>query len=168
MRYLLAIGLTAASLLFTGLSTNAEEAVVGVETPSVPQGQVVTVDLIAAHREYQLAKLRMHEYRFVTLPRQRRFLDDQMEATRAEIALLHRRLRDYRPFLQVGQYSPVRTAAESHHLALIAAKQRLRQLEDERIAQLRLGRQQKEIYRLEVLQAAVRMALARKAVSAVE
>jgi len=142
----------------------AEETVVGVPVARVAPTQVLTVELIQAHQEYQLAKLRRHEYRFVTLPRHRRQLDDQVRLAEAEIAVLQRRLRDYRPFLRVGHYSPVRTFAESHSLALISAEQRLQQLKDERLGLFRLTRQHNQLYQLDVLQAATRLALARQAV----
>ena len=106
---------------------------------------MLTVELIQAHLEYQQAKLRRHEYRFVSLPRQRRQLDNQIRLAEAEIAVLKRRLRDYRPFLRVGEYSPVRTAAESHQLSLIAAEQRLEQLKNDRIGLDRLTRQRNEL-----------------------
>ena len=48
-----------------------------------------------------------------TLPQHRQLLNQQVKATEAEIAMLKRRLRDYEPFLRVGDYSPARTAAAS-------------------------------------------------------
>ena len=161
MRSFLALVLVATWSSISGQAVCAEEVAAGVPQRKAV-GQIVTVDLIRAHREYQLAKLRMHEYRYVALPRQRRDLDDQINSTKAEIAVLRRRLRDYRPFLQVGQYSPARTAAENHQLGLIAAEQRLRQLQDDRLGLFRLTRQNNQIYRLDVLEAATRLALARR------
>ncbi len=162
MRYLLALGLFVTSWPLTETLVSAEESVTGVliERPA-PRQTTLSVALLEAYREYQQAKLQMHEYRFVTLPQQRRQLDDQIKLTEAERAVLHRRLRDYRPFLQVGRYSPVRTAAESHYLALIAAEQRLRQLKDERVALLRLSRQRSQLLRLDLLRAKAQMAMAR-------
>ncbi len=161
MRYLLAAIFSVTWCVSVGELARAEEAVVGVPVGSTVSTQVVTLELIQAHREYQLAKLRRHEYRFATLPRERRQLDDHVRLTEAEIAVLRRRLRDYRPFLQVGQYSPVRTAAENHQLALVGAEQRLRQLKNEQIGLLRFTRQNNQLYQLDVLHAATRLALAR-------
>lgn len=123
-------------------------------------GPAVSLELIDAHRAYQAAKLRMHQYRFVSLPQQRQRLDQQSKLAEAEITVLERRLRDYQPFLRVGDYSPVRTAAENHQLALLATEQRLRQIKDSRIALLRLSRQQSQLYQLDVLRAATRRKLA--------
>ncbi len=139
----------------------AGEAVNAEETSAV--GQLASLDLIDAHREYQAAKLRMLEYRFVTLPQQRRLLDQQAKLAEAEIAMLRGRIRDYQPFLRVGEYSPVRTAAENHQLALLAAEQQLRQTKDDRRALSRLRRQQGQLYQLDVLRAATRLALAQRA-----
>ncbi|MCA9232224.1 MAG: hypothetical protein KDA57_16370 [Planctomycetales bacterium] len=164
MRYLLAMALSAILANLSAHSLYAQEPVVGEPVVESAPGQVLTVELIEAHQQYQLAKLRQHEYRFVTLPRVRRQLDDQIKATAAEIAVFQRRLRDYRPFLQVGHNSPVRTAVESHYLALVGAQQRLTQLRDERSGLNRLTRQNNQLYQLEVLKAATRLALARKAV----
>lgn len=161
MRYLLTMILSATLWVSIGQSAQAEEAIVGVPVEPKIATQVVTLELIQAHQEYQLAKLRRHEYRFVTLPRERRQLDDHVRLTEAEIAVLRRRLRDYRPFLQVGQYSVVRTAAENHGLALVAAEQRLRQLKDTKIGLMRFTRQNNQLYQLDVLQAATRLALAK-------
>jgi len=168
MRNFLAIALLAAVAALAAHSLQAEEPAVGEPIAQVAVSpalsQIVTVELIQAHREYQLAKLRMHEYRFVTLPRQRRNLAEQIKFTEAEIAVLHRRLRDYRPFLRVGEFSPVRTAVQEHRLALVDAEQQLGRLKDERLGLLRLTRQHSQLYQLDVLQAATRLALARRAV----
>ncbi|NOZ38962.1 MAG: hypothetical protein GXP24_01890 [Planctomycetes bacterium] len=168
MRNFLAIALLAVVGALAAHSLQAEETIVGVPTvqaavPSV-RSQIVTIELIQAHQEYQLAKLRMHEYRFVTLPQQRRNLDDQIKFAEAEIAVLSRRLRDYRPFLRVGEYSPVRTAAQEHRLALVDVEQQLGRLKNERIGLLRLTRQHSQLYQLDVLRAATRLAMARRTV----
>ena len=161
MRRFLALALIALLGTIQCPSASGEETVTGIPVRPPVAGQIVSLQLIDAHREYQLAKLALHEYRFVTLPEQRRQLDDEIDLTRTELAVLDRRLRDYRPFLEVGDYSPVRTAAESHHLALVAAGQRLRHLQEQRIARLRLTRQQIQLYQLDIMRAAARMALAR-------
>jgi len=162
MRNFLAIALFAAVATLAAPSLQAEEAIVGVPVAKAASTQIVTLELIQAHQEYQLAKLRMHEYRFVTLPRQRRNFDDQIKFAKAEIAMLQRRLRDFRPFLLVGEYSPVRTAAEEHGLALLDAKQQLGRVKDQQAGLLRLTRQRNQLYQLDVLQAATRLALARR------
>lgn len=164
MRHLMFSLMLFSGFVFAGEAVQAEEKLAKAPVQNVVSvGQVVTLDLIDAHREYQAAKLRMHEYRFVTLPQQRLLLDQQIKLTSAEIAVLNRRLRDYQPFLRVGDYSPVRTAAESHGLALIVAGQRLQQIKDGQRALLRLSRQQGQLYRLDVLRASTRMSLAKGA-----
>ncbi len=124
---------------------------------------IVTPELVEAHHALLSARMQAQRYQFVTLPHERRSLDEQIKFASAEIKVLKRRLRDYRPFLRVGEYSPVRTAAESHRLALLAAEQRLRVLKDERIALMRLSRQQHQLNNLEVLHAAARLAALRNA-----
>ena len=126
-----------------------------VVTPKLPV--VVTPELIEAHHAYQLAQLRWQQYRFVELPRQRRFLDDQVRLSESAIRVLERRLRDYRPLLLAGRYSPVRTAAENDRLTLQSTKQALRQLKTERINLMRYSRQNAQLYRLDVLRHAARV-----------
>jgi len=164
MRNFLAIALLVAVGALAVHSLQAEETVVGVPVVQTIPTQIVTLELIQAHQEYQLAKLRRQEYRFVTLPRQRRNLDNQIRFAKAEIVVMQRRLRDFRPFLRVGDYSAVRTAAEEHRLGLLVAEQRLQQLKGERLGLMRLTRQQNQLYQLEVLHAATRLALARRTV----
>ncbi len=123
---------------------------------------VVTPELVEAHHGLKSARLQVHEYQFVTLPAARRALDQEKRLAQAEIQILRGRLRDYRPFLRVGEYSPVRTAAQSHRLSLLAAEGRLRQLQDDRIALMRSRRQQARLYNREVLHAAAQLAEIRR------
>lgn len=127
---------------------------------------VITPELVEAQYALQLARARVRDYQFVTLPAARRALDEQVELAEVEIQMLRGRLRDYRPFLLVGEYSPVRTAAESHYLALEAAEQRLRQLKDAQIALTRSSRQQYTLYNLQVLHAMTRVAQQRQQLAA--
>jgi hypothetical protein len=127
------------------------------------EGQIVlTPELVEAQYALQLARTQVRQYQFITLPATRRALDDQVELAETEIAVLNRRLLDYEPFLRVGDYSPVRTAAESHYLALVAAEQRLRQLHGARIDLMRSSRQQYTLYNLQVLHAMTRVAQVRR------
>jgi hypothetical protein len=119
---------------------------------------VITPKLVEAQYALQLARAQVRDYQFVTLPATRRALDDQVELAQTEIDILAGRLRDYRPFLRVGEYSPVRTAAESHYLAYVAAQQRLEQLQVARIDLMRSTRQQYTLYNLQVLHAMARVA----------
>ena len=119
---------------------------------------VITLELIEAHHALISARRQARDYQFVTLPAARRALDNQKRLAHAEIQILRGRLRDYRPFLRVGEYSPVRTAAESHRLSLVAAEGRLRRLRDDQIALIRSSRQQLRLYNLEVLHAAAQFA----------
>ena len=143
--------LTCLALCFSCFSSlHAEEEI---------QGRIViTSELVEAHMAYKAAQARVRNYQHAVLPNARRGLDEQIRLTQTEISVLRGRLRDYRPFLRVGEYSPVRTAAESHLLALVNAEQRLRQLKDDRIALMRTTRQQYDMYNLEILRAAARLA----------
>lgn len=144
----------------------AEEPIEGipVERPAAKPA-AITPELVAAHHAYRQAKLNLHQYRFVAQPEKRRQLNDQIALAEAEIDLLKRRLRDYRPFLEVDEFSPVETAAESHQLALLEAQQRLRRLKRDKLALLRLNRQSNELYRLDVLHAAARLIEVRRFLS---
>lgn len=149
------------SSLLVLLLLNGSPAV-GADKEQAERRPVITPELVAAHHTLQLARLRVHEYQFVTLPAARRALDSQKRLAQAEIQILRGRLRDYRPFLRVGEYSAVRTVAESHQLSLLAAEGQLRQLQDERIALMRSSRQQYTLHNLEVLRAAARLAQLRR------
>lgn len=123
------------------------------ETPRL----ILDQQWLAAYQDYRQAYFHMQQYRHTVLPEQRRFLDEQIELTEKEIEVLRRRLRDYRPFLRVDEYSPVRTAAESYELELLAAEQSLRHLKDKRIALMRTKLATYRHYQLEALEAAQRL-----------
>ncbi len=135
---------------------------VHAEEEQVERRQVIAPELVEAYYGLQSARRQVHEYQFVTLPAARRALDQEKRFAQAEIQILRSRLRDYRPFLRVGEYSPVRTAAHSHRLSLLAAEGRLRQVQDEQIALMRSRRQQSRLYNLEVLHAAAQLAEIRR------
>ncbi len=139
---------------------------VRAEEEQVERRLVITPELVEAHHGLKSARLKVHEYQFVTLPAAHRALDQEKRLAQAEIQILSGRLRDYRPFLRVGEYSPVRTAAESHRLSLLDAEGRLRQLQDEQIALMRSRRQQSRLYNLEVLHAAAQLAEIRRELAA--
>ena len=119
---------------------------------------VITSELVEAHIAYKAAQARVRNYQHVVLPQARRALDEQIRLTETEISVLRGRLRDYRRFLRVGEYSPARTAAEGHLLALVDAEQRLRKLKDDRIALMRTTRQQFDMQNLEIVRAAAHLA----------
>ncbi len=123
---------------------------------------VIAPELVEAHYALVSARRQARDYQFVTLPAARRALDHQKRLAQAEIQILRGRLRAYHPFLRVGEYSPVRTAAESHRLSLLAAEGRLRQLRDDQIALMRTSRRQLGLYNLEVLHAAARLTQLRR------
>ena len=150
------------SLLIACLSwlthgVQAEEFAEQVAGEAVANPVVITPELVEAHHAYQLAQLRWQQYRFVELPRQRQLLDAQVRLGESEAKVVKRRLRDYRPFLQVGRYSPVRPAAENDSLALQAAEQQLKLLKNERINLMRYSRQNAQLYQLDVLRTAARV-----------
>ena len=155
MRSLLAVAVFSC-LLINANVTRAEEA------EEVQGRLVITPELVEAHIAYKAAQARVRNYQHVVLPNARRGLNEQIRLAETEIAILNRRLRDYRPFLRVGEYSPVRTAAESNLLALRAAQGRLRQLKDDRIALMRTTRQQYDFQNLEIVRAAAHYAQVRR------
>ncbi len=130
---------------------------------NVAPGWRLTPELVDAYRDYALARQQLVRYRQVTLPLKRQAVADAREQTRLELAVLNRRLTDYRPFLAVGDYSPVRTAAENDYLNRNLTDQRLRQLQDDEIALLRFSGENDELYQYDVLRAALRVRAAHAA-----
>jgi hypothetical protein len=124
---------------------------------TVAPGWQLTPELVEAYRDYAIARQQLIRYRQVTLPLKRQMLADATQQTQLELAVLNRRLADYRPFLVVGEYSPVRTAAENDFLTRNLTAQRLRQLQDEDIALMRFSGGTDELYQYDVLRAALRV-----------
>ncbi|HCK42244.1 MAG: hypothetical protein CMJ72_14625 [Planctomycetaceae bacterium] len=62
----------------------------------------------------------------------------------------------------MDEFSPVRTGADSHELALLSALSRYRQLRDARVNQMRYTRKNCQLLRLEILKAATRLAAVKK------
>ena len=130
---------------------------------TVATGWRLTPELVDAYREYAIARQQLIHYRQVTLPLKRQTIADAMGQTQLEIAVLNRRLTDYQPFLAVGDYSPVRTAAENDLLTRNVAAQRLRQLQDADIALMRFSGESDELYQYDVLRAALQVRAAHAA-----
>ena len=130
---------------------------------TVTTGWQLTPELVDAYREYAIARQQLIQYRQVTLPLKRQMITNATAQTRLEIAVLNRRLTDYQPFLAVGDYSPVRTAAENDLLTRNAAAQRLRQLQDADIALMRFSGESDELYQYDVVRAALRVRAAHAA-----
>lgn len=155
--FLFGAGLFIASVV-APLTAQAEQVEAeAVQGEALPAPIVLTPELIEAHHAYQLAQLRWQQYRFQELPQKRQLLDQQIRSSEAAITVLKRRIRDYRPFLQVGRYSPVRTAAENDRLALLTVEQELKLLRTQRINLMWFQRQNGELYQLDVLRTASRV-----------
>ncbi len=149
-----------AGLLLVGFSVRAlpaEETLEEVRAVAAPAAIVITPELVEAYHAYQLAQLRLQQYRFVELPRQRQLLNDESRLIESEIRVLKRRVRDYRPFALVGRNSPFLRDAERTRLALQATEQELRRIKDERIYQMRYSRQNAQLYQMDVLRTAMRV-----------
>ncbi len=138
-------------LIFSSAAVHAQQlqTVAGV--------QPVTPELVDAYREYAIARQQLIHYRQVTLPLKRQMLADATQLAQLQVAVLNRRLADYRPFLAVGEYSPVRTAAENDLVARELTTQRLRQLQEEELALMRFAGESDELYQYDVLRAALRV-----------
>lgn len=130
-----------------------------LETVSAQETQytVLTPELVDAYREYALARQQLIRYRQVILPMKQQVLANASQQTKLELAVLNRRLADYQPFLAVGDYSPVRTAAENDLLTRNATAQRLRQIQEEEIALMRFRGETDELYQYDVLRAVMRI-----------
>jgi hypothetical protein len=126
-------------------------------------GYQLTPELVDAYRDYAIARQQLIYYRQVALPMKRQLVSDATAQTKLELAVLNRRLTDYGPFLAVGDYSSVRTAAENDLLTRNLAAQRLRQLEDADLALMRFGGETDELYQYDVLRAAIRVRAAQAA-----
>lgn len=150
MRFLLAICL----VLTLSIVCPAQEQVTGY---------ALTPELVDAYRDYAIARQQLIYYRQVTLPMKRQMVSDATAQTKLEIAVLNRRLTDYAPFLAVGDYSPVRTAAENELLTRNLAAQRLRQLQEADLAPMRFSGENDELYQYDVLRAVVRVRAAQAA-----
>ena len=158
MRYLLLVVGLLVAFPFAIQADELSETVVG-EAASAPIARTpkLTPELVEAHHAYQLAQLRWQQYRFVELPRQRQLLDGQVRLLGSELSVLKRRLRDYRPFLLTGRYSPVLTSVENNRLALQATEQQLKLLKNEQLNLMRYSRQNAQLYQLDVLRTAARV-----------
>jgi hypothetical protein len=126
-------------------------------------GYALTTELVDVYRDYAIARQKLIHYRQVILPMQRQMVSDATAQTKLEIAVLNRRLTDYAPFLAVGDYSPVRTAAEDVLLTRNLATQRLGQLQDADLALMRFSGESEELYQYDVLRAVVRVRAAQAA-----
>lgn len=115
------------------------------------------VEVLAAYLDYATARQNLIEYRQITVPQQRQRVADASEIAAAQIRSLERRLADYRPVLAVGEFSPVRNAAENDALALKVVQQNLRQLQDARIAQMRYAGNADRLYQQQLLLATYRL-----------
>jgi hypothetical protein len=127
------------------------------QSESIASVRQVTPELADAYREYALARQQLILYRQVTLPLKRQMLADAAQLAKLQVAVLDRRLADYRPFLAVGEYSPLRTAAENDLVAREHIAQRLRQFRDEELALMRFAGESDELYQYDVLRAALRV-----------
>ncbi len=123
-------------------------------------GVPLTPELVEAYRDLAIARQRLVHYRQVIQPQKQQALEDAIRLSAAEIAVLQRRLVDYEPFLAVGDYSAVRSAAEYDWLALISEQQNLRELRDKEIAQMRFRGETDDLYVYDVLRAAMRVRVA--------
>lgn len=132
-------------------------SVVRAEGEVVQPVILLTPELVDAYRDYAIARQQLVRYRQVILPAKQQMTADAINQTRWEIAILNRRLRDYDPFLRLGEYSPVRTAAENDFLTRNLAVQRLRQLQDDEISLMRFSGDTDELYQYDVLRAAMRV-----------
>ncbi len=126
--------------------------------------RVVSPQLIEVYRSWQLAQIELRQYRFVELPRQRRWLDDQITLAEVQARELHRRVQDYRPALQFrSDNTPIRNAAENYRLELLATQQHLQRLKNQRIQLWRIAREEYRIRSLQVTVEATRFIALRNA-----
>ena len=120
-------------------------------------GTTLTPELVSAYRDLAVARQRLVNYRQSTLPQQRQDLQDATHMLSLRAQILRRRLADYEPFLAVGDYSPVRTAAENDWLELRHTEQRLQQVREQELTQMRQSGTCDDLYVYDVLLAALRV-----------
>lgn len=138
-------------LCFAGL-THAQQ-------PYSPIGYQVTPEIVDAYHQLAMARWQLNYYRQIQLPQQREVINNAVKLAELQTAILNRRLTDYRPFLAVGQYSPVRTAAENDLVAREIAANQLRHLQEKQINVMRFSGEIDELYQYDVLRAALRIQL---------
>ena len=102
--------------------------------PAPPRAEAPQISVAPTLSYLQLAKAyrsaqRLHQYRYRVYPEQVRQLEDAIDLTQAEAAVLADRLRHYRQFATFGNDSSAYTGAQDTRLALLAVDQRLRRLE---------------------------------------
>jgi len=129
---------------------------------TAPVAPAISVDLVDAMVEWETARQQLIEYRQITLPSKRRALDDAIRQAEAELRIVNRRIRDYRPFLRVGDYSAVRLDAEYADMGRMEIEQELRELREARIHLMRFSHQTDQLYQLELLRAALRVRAAQR------
>ena len=157
--FLLTIGL---GLVTFASAARAEEAIEGKQVEPKVVYAPITPEMIDAYRDLQVARLRMQKYRFVELPILRRQLDDEIRLVERRNFDLRGRVRDYRPIENLGRFSAIRQDMEDVQLAVLANESLLRRLKDERIGLMRTTRHSLELYQMDILRAAARVAQIRR------
>jgi hypothetical protein len=89
-------------------------------------------DRAALRRELESAKLELRHYLQVEHPRQRRYVDAQIQLTEAEVRALQNRLREYRPFTRFTTGNPLSITVQHTEMCLLDAELRLADLRAER------------------------------------
>ncbi len=120
-------------------------------------GVTLTPELVNAYHELAIARQRLIYHRQVSLPQQQRALEDASRLSAAQILVLRRRLVDYEPFLAVGDYSAVRSAAEYDWLSLLSEQRKLRELREQELAEMQFRGEKDDLYVYDILRAAMRI-----------
>jgi hypothetical protein len=111
-----------------------------------------------ARGELELAKQELRHYWQIDYPRQRRYLDAQIQLTEREIRNYKERLRAYEPYSRFSTGQPFLVTLQELRMCLLDAELRLRDLWEERLALMRLHSTQWRVLEQNVHQARLRVA----------
>jgi len=111
-----------------------------------------------ARHELELAKQDLRHYWQIDYPRQKRYLDAQIQLTEREIKNYKERLRAYEPYSRFTTGQPFLVTLQELKMCLLEAELRLRDLWEERLALMRLHAAQWRLLEQHVHQARLRVA----------
>ncbi len=125
----------------------------------LPAGaEELATDLVAAQRALEVAELRQRRYEQLEYPLALRRLESAITLTKAEMAALEASLAEYEQFDKFTGSSPLFHTLQRTRLALVEARLRLDDLQEEKRLRMRLHGDQCRLHELEVEAARARLA----------
>ncbi|MEM6797989.1 MAG: hypothetical protein AAF589_00615 [Planctomycetota bacterium] len=127
-----------------------------------PSSVLASDAAVDAHRELEIAALKLRLYELTEYPGQIRKLDSAIKLTRAEVEGWERLEREYRSLRKFDRGSALPLTIEQVRLDLLAAELRLDDLKAQRLAAQRAHQLKQRLLRLSVEQAAARVKAAKR------